>query len=326
MNTEEERAESSNEERAADTGKGELGEEQHSAQQEPEVGRYERFKAKVSSAARSAWKFAKSLRFDPLCITRWLERLVSWSKKNFPPEMFSKMASHCVKYGHAAIVAGAALSLLCFLIAAFRTGSFWLFLAGIGYAIALLVLQFTAEKFINAGDTLLKSSPSRLASSSFLDCAALIVEVTGIILFIVLASRGWISAVVGLGAWALCDVVAWVAIHPVMANIQIDPEASAGEEAIGIISFAVKTVVRVVPLAFGVGSVTGAAALLLATLKMLFTGGALTGATHALGLMLLAVCLPFASYLLFAFYHLTIDVLRAILVLPAKLDRTERQE
>ncbi len=264
--------------------------------------------------------FLSSVKFNPLFFVRVLDKLLGLARKTFSPDMFHSLSEWSVRYGHVALITGAVLSVLCFLFAGIRAGSFLLFLTGIGYAFLLLVLQYTVTKFIDAGDRLVKSSPSRLASANFLDCVALLMEVAGVVLFIIFASQGWIQAIVGIGAWAFFDIVAWTALHPSLCNITISKEANAGEEAIGILSFAVKAAVRIVPLGFGLGTIIGAIALVLATVKMLFAGGAGEAAVDAIGLIIVASCLPFASYLLFAVYHLTVDVLRSILSVPGKLD------
>ena len=58
------------------------------------------------------------------------------------------------------------------IIAAIRLSNWVLALYGIGAAILLAVLQYTAKRFFSAGDTLSKASPSKLAPPAFLDSLA----------------------------------------------------------------------------------------------------------------------------------------------------------
>ncbi len=127
-------------------------------------------------------------------------------------------------------------------------------------------------------------------------------------------SGGWGHFFVGLALWALCDAVAYIALNPSMVNIEVGGEVGAGEEAIGILSLGVKTIVRLVPMAFGIGSILGSVALIAATFGMMRSGNP-AAAASALRLIAWCVLLPFFSYILFAFYHLLIDLLRSILVL-----------
>ena len=104
-----------------------------------------------------------------------------------------------------------------------------------------------------------------------------------------------------------------------MANVTVSEKIAAGEEAIGILSFFVKAIVRIIPLLFGIGTIVGAIGVLLGLVPLLRVGNAGIGMT-GLTMVILSACLPFASYVFFALYHLIIDILRAILVLPQKLD------
>jgi len=274
----------------------------------------------ITSSYKKTKSAIKTAHLDPLISVKLLDRFLEWIRRIFPPEKFEALSKWFVRYGHIGMFSAAILSLIFWIIAAIAEPSIIFVLYGIGYAVLLLILQYTAGRFLHAGGSLINSSPSKLASGAFLDCLALLMEVAGILLFLRFLMRGQLSYfVVGLGVWALCDSIAYIALHPLMVNITISEDTRAGEEAIGIMSFLVKAVVRIVPMAFGVGSIIGLVALLVATFSLLF-GGTPEGGRAALKLIILCACLPFLSYVFFALYHLTIDVLRAILVLPQKFD------
>jgi hypothetical protein len=263
--------------------------------------------------------------FEPKKTIGFIDRLLDWAKNTFPPESFESLSNWFAKYGHGGLVCAQVLSVVYFVIMAivFRHWP-WVF-RGIGYAALLMILQYTADKFLSAGDTLIKSSPSRLSSEAFLNCLALIAEAVGIVVLVAsIAQRSWSQFIIGLGFWALCDAIAYIAINPELANIKVSKETAAGEEAIGILSFVVKAVVRIVPFAFGVGALVGSVAILVASIAVLFKGKAGVAASNPIHFVLLCALLPFASYVLFAVYHLIIDVLRAILVIPGKLDKLNK--
>jgi hypothetical protein len=274
------------------------------------------------SKARDALKTA---RFEPRATVGVIDKVVAWARVAFPPDMFDAIATACVRYGHGGLVAAQIFTALFCLVAAVKFSSPAFVGYGIGLVILLMILQYTASKFLNAGDALIRSSPSRLASAAFLDCLAVLAEVGGILLFLVFLARAqWPMFWIGLGLWALCDSVAYVALHPSMVNLSVADDVRAGEEALGILSFFVKALVKIVPIAFGVGSILGAVALLFATFGVLRTGSLLS-ARAALRLIIFCSALPFVSYVLFAFYHLGIDVVRSVLVLPGKLDDARKQ-
>jgi len=263
--------------------------------------------------------------FDPRKSIGLIDRLIAWTKKVLPPEKFEALSDWFAQYGHGGLVCAQILTILYFIIAAVVTKSWPMIFVGAGFAILLVMLQYTADKFLNAGDTLIKSSPSRLSSVAFLDCLALLVEAFGILAVIyAITLRQWSVFIVGGGVWAICSAIAYIAINPSLANIKISKDTAAGEEAIGILSFVVKAIVRMVPFAFGVGAIAGSVSLLVASIGLIFKENAAVDFAHV-KLIVICACLPFASYVLFTVYHLIIDVLRAVLVIPGKLDKLNSQ-
>jgi len=282
----------------------------------------------TAKAIGSAYEKVKDIvakgNFEPRKSIHILDKILDWAKEKFPPESFEAVSNWFAKYGHGGLVCAQVLAVVFFLISAIVTRTFSLVFVGLGYSVLLVILQYTADKFLSAGDTLIKSSPSRLSSKAFLNCLALIAEALGIIVLIKsIADWQMAGFIVGLGFWALCDAIAYIAINPSLANITIDEDTAAGEEAIGILSFVVKAVVRIVPFAFGIGAMLGSVAILAATLSLLFKGSEAFHLTAVLPVkfVVFCACLPFASYVVFALYHLIIDVLRAILVIPGKIDK-----
>ncbi len=283
------------------------------------------FSKKVSSSTQKiveeSYKKARNKfgtwNFNPRISIDFLDAFLCWTRNMFPTEKFEVLSSHCVRYGHSAMVVAQVLVMLFYLVAAVKLSIGLYILCGIGFAIFLAILQYTADKFFQAGQKLIESSPSKLGSPAFPDCLALLMEVTGIMIFLKFALDArmyhqWNLALVGIGIWALCEAVAYVALNPKMINISISTDAKAGEEAIGILSFFVKALVKIVPIAFGIGSVIGSVALFIAIFTPMQDGLPVAGKA-ALSLIITCACLPFASYVIFAFYHLVLDILQAIL-------------
>ncbi|MFO7871383.1 MAG: hypothetical protein R6V03_08130 [Kiritimatiellia bacterium] len=267
---------------------------------------------------------ASSAKFDPRKSVAAIDRLLDWARNIFPPERYEAVARWSARYGHAGLVAAQVLAMLFYIAAAIKFSSWSLILIGIGVTLLLVALQYTADKFLHAGESMIKASPSRLGSPAFLDCLAVLTEILGVGLFIFcilqIRPRGWSFLFIGIGLALLCDAVAYIALNPSMANTSFGKKIRAGEEAIGIMSFLMKAVVRLVPLAFGVGAIVGTLGLLFAFFPLLHSGQFAAGAV-ALRLIIMGACLPLASYVVFAFYHLLVDLMRSILVLPEKLDK-----
>ncbi|MDD4872796.1 MAG: hypothetical protein PHR77_19770 [Kiritimatiellae bacterium] len=266
--------------------------------------------------------FLKIVKFDAMFFVKLFDRYIAWTRKILTPELFETISAWFIKLGHVMLVLISAFSLLFWVVAAIKESKGMYLLFGIGYSLLFLVLQYTAHKFLNAGKALVLASQSRLASAAFLDCLALLSEIAGITIFIrYLAYEQWNYFWIGLGLWFICDLIAYVALNPSMANVIIADDAAPGEEAIGIISFFIKAFMRIVPIAFGTGITLGFLSLLGGTFALIKSGGNEFAGQSSLDHAILYACLPFISYAIFTIYHLTIDILRAILVIPGKLDK-----
>jgi hypothetical protein len=133
---------------------------------------------------------------------------------------------------------------------------------------------------------------------------------------------------VSLAVSAVLVYMGGVCLNPASLSVEVDEKAGAGEEALGILSFVMKMMLRLSPIVFGVGAGAGVGAavyLLVLVLRDEFlslgfpivadlTVTELTGQILAVGLV------PFLAYLAFVFLYLLLDVLRAILSVPGKLD------
>ncbi len=255
------------------------------------------------------------------------------AREKFGVGIYESIAKWFVRYGHAGLLTACALLVLIAVIGIFR-GWPGAFFKPLGLAAVILILQYTANKFLNAGKSLIDSSPSRLGSRAFLDCLCFLGEIVGIVLFIWCLIRGrglalqagsffiWAYLWIGLALWTLCDSIAFVALHPKMVNISISEDVRGSEEAIGIMSFFVKAIMRVVPLAFGAASIFGAIALLCSAFAYAING--IGGVQESALIVAFGAALPLFSYVVFAFYHLVIDLLRSILVLPGKIDELKK--
>jgi len=286
------------------------------------VGGFERAMAWIYHAIL---KVAKHPDFEPRFAVKTIDSTLARARTAFPPDKFDALGTWLAHSGHAGLVAAQVITLLYYLIAAVVLKDWIYILHGIGIAALLMVLQYAAERFMSAGETLIKASPSRMNSGAFLDCLALLMAIGGVLLLIVYIMQAkrmesWSLFWIGLGDCALCLCVAYIALNPSMANTTVAEGGTAGDEAIGIMSFFVKAVIRIVPLAFGIGAIIGSVALFIAIFSLIRDESRAAG-TQALVMIGFCSCLPFLTYLGFVFYQLMIDVIRAILSIPQKLER-----
>lgn len=230
--------------------------------------------------------------------------------------------------GHLAYMAAAVFLVLAFMVLGIRSDSFQIFFTGLLILLpAAVILHFLAALFLDAGFALLKKSPSELSSSAVLAFFAL-VFLAGALYCFLMGLYGLINGgpFLGFGYWmggfAVLLFACGIALHPSTVNVTAGTDMSAGEEALGISMFLVKLPVRLVPFLFGVASVVGLCAaiylfyLVIAEDLLFVTDEAYDIARSVLGVGLI----PFLVYVGFALAYLLVELLRAILRTPGRIE------
>src|SRR5690606_7630780 len=120
-------------------------------------------------------------------------------------------------------------------------------------------------------------------------------------------------------------------------NVQVG-EGSAGEEAIGIITTFFKATLKLVPLIFFLLAVVGGVTLLAGFFGERAAAAVSRGVAAMVpvpvdalpyglvgsGIVVFACLVPLVGYFVFLLQYLLLDVMRAILSVPAKLDALQR--
>ncbi|NIM15420.1 MAG: hypothetical protein GTO45_25880 [Candidatus Aminicenantes bacterium] len=275
-----------------------------------------------------AKKIEKSESNFHLMVVNLVEKVVEF----FRGLLNKDVLAFCIRWltwiGHVGIIVAAALGFLFAIIYAIRTNSFTGFLYGIGWVILIFVIQYTAKRFLPAGEALIKNNPTQLGSKAFLDCFGFLIMIGGIIVLIMsiisAVQAGSIQPFLwGLVAFFFLEFLALVSFNPDEITINIVEENSAGQEAIGIVTFFIKSYMKLVPIFFGIYIVIGVIKLLIDMIGLFGSNVALAwdrGNADALGIIYGAL-LPFLAYVFFAFAYLIIDIIKAILSIPEKLDK-----
>lgn len=264
---------------------------------------------------------------------RILEKVYAWVEGLLNVKLLDFSTTWAGRIGHWALVAAAGLGFLFSFIFAIRVNKFDSFLIGIIWFLVVFVIQFTAQRFLGAGQTLIRNNPSRLASRAFLECVAFLSAILGVVVLImsiVTAIRmgGIMPFLGGLGGFIFLEFLAMVTFHPETITMEIVDETSAGQEFLGIVTYILKAVMRLVPIIFGLGVV-------ILTVYLFIDGIGLFGnemktvsawmkiQMHAPQILTFAL-LPFLSYIMFVMFYLIVDIYRAILVIPEKLDQLKK--
>jgi hypothetical protein len=230
--------------------------------------------------------------------------------------------------GHVAFVLAAALLVLGLLALGIRSDSFRLASSALLLAApAAILLHYIAALFLDAGAALLRKSPSELSSTAILIFFALAFFAGGVgylVLGLYGIIRGGNLLTFGLclGTTAIFLYACGVALNPATVNVSPAGGLSAGEEALGILLFLLKLPVRLVSFLFGVGSVVGVCAAIF-LLYLVFTQEPLFLHEQAYQIahgILGVALLPLAAYLVFVLSSLLVEIYRAILRIPGKID------
>jgi len=233
------------------------------------------------------------------------------------------------RIGHIGLLAAAALGFLFSLIVAIRLDSFSAFLYGIAWVVLVLVVQYAAHRFAATGDSLIENNPSSLTSKAFLDCLGLLSVIGGLIAFVLGAIRsiqgsGIRFILAGTALFILLELFAIVVFNPETVSTETGGKNSAGQEAIGIIVLFIKGFMRLVPILFGIGIAAGFVLLAIDAFGIFGSEYRLLAdwkrAMYTGRIIVFSGLVPFLSYIGFVIAYLAVDVVRAILATPEKIE------
>ena len=265
-------------------------------------------------------------KWNAFTAVRWGDKALAWANHVMTAARYEAVESWVEKAGHYALIVAAGLGLIYGIVGAFKWNQLSPAITGVVWIPCVAVAQYTAFKFSSTSRGLIRSSGSQLSSKSFLDSLALWSLLLGGIALVGLtygAIRADELSTFGSGivAFAACELVVWLCLNPALLNISILPASTAGEEAIGVLTFFMKALLRLVPIAFGIGVIVGDFQILAGIIRLFRDQEySISGASSAGWLVLGSAALPLIGYVLFVLNYLFLDVIRAILAVPEKLD------
>src|SRR5262245_37977310 len=177
------------------------------------------------------------------------------------PELLESSLSGAKKIGHYAVLAGAGLTVAYAIYGAIKFNSFAIFAIGLGCIVALAIAQYAAVRFLGSAENLISATPSRISSSAFVECAGLLALLGAVTVLLsgitsAIVARTYVPLIPALVLALVLTSFGTVALHPRTVNVATG-EGTAGEEAIGLISFFFKASLKLVPLFFALLSIAG---------------------------------------------------------------------
>jgi uncharacterized protein DUF4339 len=266
------------------------------------------------------------------------DMLIELIRRQFPTRFVDSSSRIFSMVGYYGLYVAMAMLLVYALVFGAKTGSLAIAL-GISAAaiLVLVVLQYAAGKFLTSLETLNRSTSGRMSSTALPDCLALLSLCAGppllVILVIFALPLGSFSLMLrAIVAFILCEYVAILSLNLDALNIKVETDTSAGEEAIGILSFLAKLILRLVPVAFGMGVALGVCDLIIASALAASGSEIETSAVSGVAVLtgsntlFTSAALPIVAYVFFLLNYLMVDVLHSILKLPRLLKKDDNEE
>jgi hypothetical protein len=255
--------------------------------------------------------------------------VIAFIKKILNEAIVASIISKLSQAGIYAMVLAALGILAIAILSSVKNSEFTHIVIGLFAVFALSLTQYFASRFMDSGVRVISATPTRMGSDALIEAIALITFLLslGALVFGViftLQSEAIYPVMIGTALFLSGMLVVGISLNPNMLNIIIGETSSAGEEAIGIISFGYKSWLRAIPAVFGILSILGSLQIVWAFIKLV-VGDMLTGYSVAASgsIMVFAGGLyPVLGLLIFLYSYLLIDVISAILSLPGKLDST----
>lgn len=220
---------------------------------------------------------------------------------------------------------------------------------GMAFAAVLVIFQYAASRLLfvlERWDRLVHAQLGSSAPTDGLSLISLFVGTAGLVLFTVIAFRSGTPNLlfVALGVFIVFAYLSLSMLNLEGMNISIVPETSPAEEALGLLQFFFKMVLRITPVLFGTLILLGFFQLLVALI--LGFGEAkdvAPGDFDQLGkaldrrllgfafetsgriFLILGGLLPVVTYLVFVFGQLVLALVASILAIPARLEQLERE-
>ena len=208
------------------------------------------------------------------------------------------------------------------------SGWAWWIPAVAASVLAFSIAQFLADRFIVGGENLLTTGHAQVNNTILLDITGFIAVAVGCVaigvgVYLTYRSATWggtgaaeyTVTLLVLSLASLAIAFALFAFRPHLVGISTSSTASAGDEAIGLLSFAIRSGLALASFCYlfvGVWSLIG---LLLAVWVRIYSGGAAASVVFGVSVlaMLAGAVLPLILYVLYLLLYLVVDLVRAFL-------------
>jgi hypothetical protein len=274
----------------------------------------------------------KSSSNGQLFFVKIVEKVIDLIQKVLTPKLYEFLKKWILILANITLYIAAGLCLIYGIIGAIRGEKFTFFAVGLGFAAAMAIVQFVGNRFSTANDNLVERNETQLASNTFLLTVGLLSALAGLAIFLFYTysaiKLGDLGAFAyGLGGFVIFQFFAFVSLNPKTITIKIVSKSTAGEEAIGIITYFLKAVLRIVPIIFGIGIIVFTVMMFIDAFGLFKQGAAAVQfawnakVQNDMYNIVYVGLLPFAAYIGFLLAYLCVDIIKAILSIPQKMGK-----
>lgn len=253
---------------------------------------------------------------------RLIDTALQKIKLNYFDNIYESNRVFLTKAGLYGLYIAPILGLLVALVLAVRFDLPWGVMTSIGIAVLFfifcIVTHFLAVKFLHSTEMILQSTPSKIGSTAFLDSLAILAMLLGagaLIGSTVIAIK-WESFDIWLGGifvFILCLYTISLCFKPSALNIQVDTNSSAAEELIGLLSFFIKSMVKMSPIYFGSAVLFGSIELISIIFEDYTHSYEIIADVSGAFFIFLGALIPLITYLTFVTYYFFMDIVTSIL-------------
>ncbi len=262
-----------------------------------------------------------------------VENILNSIKKTLNENVFEFLKKWSIMVGDYGLYIGAVIVVLVGIIASIRLETITSFLYSIGFGISFIIIQYIASRFNEINEKLISKNETYMTSSGFTDAVGIFSIIVGFGYFFVyfytaIKLPEFMPFLEGLAIFIVFMLISIISFNPSLVTLKSVKSNTAGEEAIGIISFFIKLLLKLVPFIYGVG-VALYILFILIHLKDIFGSSfrmviAWKNIYNDMILLFVFGISPFIAYVYFVFNFLIIDIIKSILLIPQKLDKLSK--
>lgn len=262
-----------------------------------------------------------------------IDRFLMFLKKTAFDNFISKNENWLVKIGLYGIYFIGIMSFIFALALPLKVPGFGILqgiLIGIIALLVAVVLNYAAYKILPNLNLLISGTPVKISSSSFLTVCALFTGIFGVIALLAsivfaIQTGSFMTFVGGIFTFIVCEYWMAMFLNPQTLKVEVVKNVSAGEEFIGLLSFFMKALLKLIPLQFAAAMLYGSFYIVM----MLFTRYddpyTFLYELRTFGQVAALALLPVGGYIFFLFYYFAIDIANAILEIPNKIEKSNQK-